>query len=88
MREALSNGIERFRRKALIEWPPRYRIPTGVGLVIGGLFGWLPILGFWMLPLGLVLLSADVHVLRKRRRRIVIWFERRRRRRDEPINQV
>lgn len=83
MREILVARIVRFRRKALIEWPPRYRVTAGVGLVFGGLFGWLPVLGFWMLPLGLVLLSADWHVLRKRRRRLEIWWERRRRRRHE-----
>ena len=39
---------------------PRWvRIPLGILLVIGGIFGALPILGFWMLPLGLILLSAD-----------------------------
>ena len=39
---------------------PRWvRIPLGILLVMGGVFGALPILGFWMLPLGLILLSAD-----------------------------
>lgn len=81
-RAKLNDGIERFRRKALIEWPPHYRIPAGVGLVIGGLLGWLPILGFWMLPLGLVLLSADFAPLRRRRRLIVVWYGRRRQRKE------
>jgi hypothetical protein len=79
-REKLRQDIARMRRKMLVEWPPRYRIPTGIGLVIGGLLGFLPILGFWMLPLGLVVLSADYAPLRRRRRRIVVWWERRRRR--------
>jgi hypothetical protein len=35
------------------------RIGAGILLVIGGIFGALPVLGFWMLPLGLILLSAD-----------------------------
>ena len=39
---------------------PRWiRIPLGILLVVGGIFGALPVLGFWMLPLGLILLSAD-----------------------------
>lgn len=40
--------------------PSRW-VRTGVGilLVIGGIFGALPVLGFWMLPLGLILLSVD-----------------------------
>ena len=32
---------------------------AGVLLVIGGLLGFLPVLGYWMLPLGLALLSVD-----------------------------
>jgi len=41
---------------------PRYRwlrIPLGLALVIAGLFGFLPVLGFWMAPLGLSLLALD-----------------------------
>src|SRR5690625_5080872 len=36
------------------------RIPLGVLLVLGGLLGFLPILGFWMVPLGLLLLALDI----------------------------
>lgn len=35
------------------------RVSAGILLVIGGIFGALPVLGFWMLPLGLILLSVD-----------------------------
>ena len=35
------------------------RIPIGVLLVFGGIFSILPILGLWMLPLGLLLLAID-----------------------------
>jgi hypothetical protein len=46
------------------------RITIGVVLVIaGGLFGFLPILGYWMVPLGLVILSIDVPAIRRLRRR-------------------
>lgn len=37
------------------------RITVGVLLIIGGLFGALPVVGFWMLPLGLILLSVDFY---------------------------
>src|SRR5262249_26383038 len=47
-------------------------------LVCGGLLGFLPIVGFWMLPLGLVLLADDVSALRLARSRILDWIERRR----------
>ena len=40
----------------------------GVILVIGGLLGFLPILGFWMLPLGLIVLSIDFALVRRWRR--------------------
>jgi hypothetical protein len=36
------------------------RIPVGILLVIGGIFSFLPVLGIWMLPLGLLLLALDV----------------------------
>src|SRR4051794_14706764 len=41
------------------------RVPLGVLLVLGGLLGFLPVLGFWMVPLGLVLLALDVALLRR-----------------------
>lgn len=37
----------------------RLRKVVGVLLVIGGMLGFLPVLGYWMLPLGLALLSVD-----------------------------
>lgn len=35
------------------------RPPIGVLLVILGVFGFLPVLGFWMIPLGLGVLAVD-----------------------------
>jgi hypothetical protein len=40
------------------------RIPLAIALMIGGLLGFLPVLGFWMLPLGTVLLAIDLPWLR------------------------
>lgn len=57
---------------------PWLRMTAGVLLVCGGLLGFLPIVGFWMLPLGLVLLADDVSALRSARSRILDWIERRR----------
>jgi hypothetical protein len=39
------------------------RIPIGILLIFGGIFSILPVLGIWMLPLGLLLLAIDVPVL-------------------------
>ncbi len=36
------------------------RLPLGVALVAGGMLGFLPILGFWMVPLGALLLGEDI----------------------------
>ena len=35
------------------------RPPIGVALVILGMFGFLPVLGFWMIPHGLAVLAVD-----------------------------
>ena len=54
------------------------RICIGVALVFFGILGFLPVLGFWMIPLGLLVLSHDVPRVRRWRRRLVVWWERRR----------
>jgi hypothetical protein len=53
------------------------RAPASVLLICGGVLGFLPVLGFWMLPLGLALLADDVPPLRSLRSRILHWIERR-----------
>jgi hypothetical protein len=54
------------------------RIAIGAGLILGGILGFLPILGFWMIPLGLLVLSYEFAAVRRWRRRLVVWWERRR----------
>lgn len=49
------------------------RIPVGVLLVVGGVFSFLPVLGIWMLPLGLLLIAYDVPFLRKPVGYFTIW---------------
>ena len=53
------------------------RIVIGVLLMIGGLFSFLPILGVWMIPLGMLVLSIDVPMVRRWRRRFAVWLHRR-----------
>jgi len=59
------------------------RIPLGILLVIGGIFSILPLLGIWMLPLGLLLLAVDLAFLRKPVNillvRILRWWQTRKR---------
>lgn len=54
-----------------------YRILIGIGLILLGLLGFLPVLGFWMIPLGLLILSVDLPVVRRLRRRVEVWWGRR-----------
>jgi hypothetical protein len=41
------------------------RVPAGIALTGGGILGFLPVLGIWMLPIGLALLAQDVPVVRR-----------------------
>ena len=52
------------------------RIPSGTLLVVGGVLSILPVLGIWMLPLGLALLAEDVPALRSSRSKVFDWIER------------
>jgi hypothetical protein len=54
----------------------KQRVILGAGLVVGGVVGFLPIVGFWMLPLGLVVLSVDSPKVRRARRRFEIRWGR------------
>jgi len=40
--------------------PRGIRSLVGVLLMIGGVFGFLPVLGFWMFPLGLAFIALDI----------------------------
>jgi hypothetical protein len=59
------------------------RIGLGVALVIvGAFFGFLPVLGYWMVPVGFLILATDVPPIRRFNRRITVavigWWNRRR----------
>ncbi|MDB5561062.1 MAG: hypothetical protein JWN11_480 [Hyphomicrobiales bacterium] len=56
------------RLAGIVQWLRRpsawlVRIPLGILLIVGGIFSFLPILGVWMLPLGLLLLALDLPFL-------------------------
>jgi hypothetical protein len=55
-------GAIRWLRHPASRW---IRIPAGLLLILGGIFSILPFLGIWMLPLGLMLIAADVPILQK-----------------------
>ncbi|MBO6640371.1 MAG: hypothetical protein JJ920_20135 [Roseitalea sp.] len=50
----------------------RARLALGAALSVLGVFGFLPVLGFWMIPLGLFILSHELHPLRRIRRRLAV----------------
>ena len=56
---------------------PVLRLVIGIVLILAGLVGFLPVLGFWMIPLGLIVLSIDLPWARRGRRRLSVWFHRR-----------
>jgi hypothetical protein len=58
----ISHNLNRLRGERA-RW---VRVPTGVALVGGGLLGFLPlpVVGIWMLPVGLALLAHDIPTMR------------------------
>ena len=41
------------------------RLPLAILCMIGGVFSFLPVLGVWMLPLGVLLIAVDVPLVRR-----------------------
>jgi hypothetical protein len=60
----------------LVDSSPWVRVPPALGLIVGGTLGFLPVLGFWMLPLGVVLLAQDVPPLRRPIAKAIHWADR------------
>jgi hypothetical protein len=85
--DRLNRHLDRFERRlprgiaASLRWlrapSSRWvRIPVGLLLIVGGLFSFLPVLGLWMLPLGVLLLAQDLPFLRRPTRWTLILLER------------
>jgi hypothetical protein len=69
------------RGRSAVEWlrhPPRRwpRLLAAVLFILGGVLSILPILGIWMLPLGLALMSDDVPWLKTPLEHAARWIER------------
>ncbi|PKU25639.1 hypothetical protein [Telmatospirillum siberiense] len=73
--ERFERGIDRLERRLPGQWAGRLRrlrspgagwlrVPVGTLLILGGVFSFLPVLGLWMLPLGLLLLAYDIPLLK------------------------
>jgi len=68
-----------FRRQfhALKTTPNHYlRKTVGGTFLVGGLFGFLPVVGYWMIPVGLALLAVDFPLARRLYRNLVVWWGR------------
>ncbi len=64
--------------RSLLTAPRLLRLLLGLALVVGGILGFLPILGFWMIPLGILVIFFDVPWVRDIWRRIRGWWKVRR----------
>ena len=49
--------------------PLHWRVTMGVFFLLGGMLWFLPVVGIWMLPLGIVVLAFDVPIVRRALRR-------------------
>lgn len=59
LKARLRPALIRIRRRV----PRGARFLLGLLLIIGGLFGFLPVLGFWMIPLGVMVAAFDVRMM-------------------------
>ena len=66
-----------------VHLPRGLRSGLGSVLLVAGLFGFLPILGFWMIPLGLALIALDIPPLRRRLRQWLVQQHQERKRRTK-----
>ncbi len=71
-RQTIARSLQRAFIWGETHLPFGVRTVLGILFSIGGLFGFLPILGFWMLPIGVVLIALDVPPLR---RRLATWID-------------
>lgn len=73
--ERLADQLARAVRRSDAHIPRGVRSLVGLLAMAAGVVGFLPILGFWMLPLGVALIALDIPPLR---RRLLRWAERHR----------
>ena len=75
------NKINIAGRKIRVPGHPVSRTILGIVLICLGLLGFLPVLGYWMIPVGLAILAIDFPVARRLHRRLTIkfgyWLQRR-----------
>jgi hypothetical protein len=67
-----AGGLLRWLKSPSSRW---VRIPIALLLIVGGVVGFLPVLGFWMIPLGLLFLAQDVPFLQRPILQALTWLE-------------
>ena len=68
-KRSLRQRLRRCTARVKSRVPYGLRLPLGVLLMCGGVLGFLPILGFWMLPVGFAVAALDIKQFRRRSRR-------------------
>ena len=58
--EKIRRMNQRFLVRVRRRVPPGLRLVVGLLLILGGVLGFLPVLGFWMIPLGVGVAALDV----------------------------
>ena len=66
LRKRLVHAVARGRHFVRQRVRPGLRWPIGVVLICLGFLGFLPILGFWMIPLGIAVAAMDLRPLWRR----------------------
>ena len=69
-------GLRFGRHRVALPASRIFQILLGVALCIGGLLAFLPVLGLWMLPLGILVLSVDLPPVRRLRRQFDVYWGR------------
>ena len=67
-RGPLRRRLDRFLAWVRLRVPPGLRLVLGLLVMVGGVFGFLPVLGFWMIPLGIAIAALDIRPLWRRLR--------------------
>ena len=58
-------ALRRANVAAIRYMPMGTRAGAGVAFMVGGVFGFLPILGFWMIPVGIFMVATEFPPLRR-----------------------
>jgi hypothetical protein len=72
----LGTRVKKLFRRENLPKSRAARITLGVLLVLFGLVGFLPVLGFWMVPVGLAILAIDIPIVRRLTRKVTVGLGR------------